>query len=78
MAKAPKHVVEMRDRFVRLDIDLKKFGKGRCKFNKNRFKNPSKHLDCGHPAMGYGGMSRNTACELENCPRVLYGDEEEV
>lgn len=68
-------VSTMRTAFLKLDKQLKEFGKDKCKFHKSRKKDPSKWLDCNHSAMGYGGMSRNTDCELENCPRILYGDE---
>ncbi len=64
----------MRAAFLKLDKQLKEFGKNKCKFHKSRKKDPKRYLDCTHPAMGYGGMSRNTDCELENCPRVLYND----
>ena len=66
---------KMRATAVRLETDLKHFGRYKCKWNKHRFKTPKRHLDCGHPAMAFGGMTRNTECELENCPRLLYGDE---
>ena len=66
-------IKEMRAIFLKLDRNLKKFGKEYCKFY-NRKKGP-KVVECFHPSMGYGGMTRNTDCELENCPRVLYGNE---
>ncbi len=64
----------MRTAFLKLEKQLKEFGRNKCKFHKNRKKDRSKWLDCTHPAMDYGGMSRNTSCELENCPRVLHDD----
>ena len=68
---------KLRKACVELDRDLKRFGREKCKWNRRRFKTPKKHLDCGHPAMDFGGMTRNTKCELENCPRALYGDEKD-
>jgi len=73
----------MRATFLKLDKELKKFGRTKCKHHKRRFGGWKKSIadikgtmDCHHSAMDYGGMSRNTNCELENCPRVLYGDED--
>ena len=65
-------IATMRADFLKLEAELKKFGKVKCK---HRNKKKPTVMECHHPAMGYGGMSRNTDCELENCPRVLYGDE---
>jgi len=62
--------------FLELDTKLKNFGKTLCKFHKNRNKQ-TRHqvIECHHPAMGYGGINRNTDYELINCPRILYNDE---
>jgi len=30
---------------------------------------------CNHLSMAFGGMGRNSDCELVNCHRVLYGAE---
>ena len=64
----------LRSDLLKLDAQLKKFGRTKCKFHKNRKGKPEQGLECCHPAMAYGGMNRNTNCELENCPRILYGD----
>ena len=56
--------------FHKLDTQLKKFGKDKCKFHKNRKPKP-KWIECFHPSMSYGGMGRNTDCELDNCPRII-------
>ena len=61
--------------FLELSARLKHFGKTQCRFHKNRKRNRQQGLECNHPAMAYGGITRNTDCELENCPRILYGDE---
>lgn len=65
-------MLKIRLDFLKLNAALKKFGKTKCKFHKNR---KGRGLECQHPAMAYGGMTRNTDCELENCPRALHGDE---
>lgn len=71
-----KEIVTLRSDFLKADVRLKRFGKRRCKFHKNREKDSSKlFLECRHPAMAYGGLNRNTNCELVNCPRVLYDDQ---
>ena len=65
----------MRKRFLILQRELKIFGKTSCRFHENR-KNKSKSImECHHPSTAYGGINRNTDCELENCPRIIYGDE---
>jgi len=64
----------MRTAFFKLDRQLKEFGKSKCRFHKSRKKDPSRFLSCTHPAMDWGGMSRNTDCELKNCPRILHND----
>lgn len=70
----PQEIFILRTTFLELDSKLKEFGRTKCKFHRNR---ESKRigLECSHPAMAYGGINRNTDCELENCPRVLYGNE---
>jgi hypothetical protein len=65
-------MLKIRLDFLKLNAKLKNFGKTKCKFHRNR-KNKT-GLECSHPAMGWGGINRNTKCELENCPRALYGD----
>jgi hypothetical protein len=71
-------VREMRAAFLKLDKALKDFGRKHCKCHTNqKDKKPSRGMQCKHSAMDYGGMSRNTDCELKNCPRVLYDDEGE-
>jgi hypothetical protein len=73
MAHSAKSI---RAAYLKLNKELKAFGKTKCKNHKNRTHHGKKSImECHHSAMGYGGMSRNTYCELENCPRVLYGDE---
>ncbi len=73
----PHPIKVMRATFLKLDKELKAFGKTKCKHHKNRTHQGKKSMmDCYHSAMGYGGITRNTDCELENCPRVLYGDED--
>jgi len=67
-------IATMRASFLKLDKELKNFGRTKCKHRS--WATRSSMRVCGHPAMGYGGMTRNTNCELENCPRVLYGDED--
>ena len=70
-------IATMRAAFLKLDKELKAFGKTKCKHNRLRHARGKKlMIECDHPSMAYGGMTRNTDCELENCPRVLYGDEE--
>jgi hypothetical protein len=64
----------LRTAFLELDSKLKEFGRAKCKFHRNQ-KSKRIGIECDHPAMGYGGINRNTDCELGNCPRVLYGDE---
>lgn len=68
-------IMTMRSNFLKLDAQLKKFGKTKCKFHKNRKGQKKSTVDCFHSSMSYGGISRNTDCELENCPRVLWGNE---
>lgn len=66
----------MRATYLRLDRQLQKFGNAKCKHNWRRSKSQKKGImECHHPNMSYGGMTRNTDCELRNCPRVLHGDE---
>ena len=74
---APAAIQRMREDFLKLDAQVKKFGKMHCKHHRRRTKPKAHPVNdaCCHPAMAFGGMSRNTNCELENCPRVLYGDE---
>ena len=66
---------EIRAAFLELDSKLKKFGRTKCKFHRNRKNKQTGILECNHPVMSYGGINRNTECELKNCPRVLHGDE---
>lgn len=73
--KRPTEVSTMRLTFLKLDSEVKAFGRKKCKWNKHRFKTRSKHLECGHPAQDFGGMASDTSCKLENCPRVAWGDE---
>jgi len=68
----PQLIKIMRAKFLKLDKELKVFGRTKC-IHRNKVKRTM--MECHHPAMGYGGITRNTDCELENCPRVLYGDE---
>ena len=65
----------IRLKFLRLNVLLKEFGRTKCKFHKNRKANKNHVSECHHPTMSYGGMGRNTDCEITNCPRILYGDE---
>ena len=71
-----QRVKEMRAAFLKLDKALKDFGKKHCKCHDQRKKIKGDWDGCDHSAMGWGGMNRNTNCELVNCPRVLYGDED--
>ena len=68
-------VSKLRAAFLELDNKLKKFGRTKCKFHRNRKGKKTGSLECHHPVMGWGGINRNTDCELANCPRVLCGDE---
>lgn len=70
----PFTIQEVQKQFKKADKELKHFGKTRCKFRYKGNKLGYKETCC-HPAMGYGGMSRNIDCELTNCPRILHGDE---
>lgn len=62
----------LKKRYDDLTRDLKKFGNTRCKYHTSQKypKRKSKWTGCHHPAMGYGGISRNTDCKLDNCPRL--------
>jgi hypothetical protein len=73
--KTKSESCELRLRFLELNAALKKFGKTKCKFHKNRIGVRTPGSDCHHPSMGYGGINRSRDCELENCPRILYGNE---
>ena len=70
----PHPIKTMRANFLKLDKELKEFGKTKCRHRSKTTK--SSIMVCHHSAMSYGGMTRNVNCELENCPRVLYGDED--
>jgi len=70
----PLEIRQMRKTFLKLDQQLKEFGKKRCKIHACR-KNPKHHsVDgaCSHLSMAFGGMGRNSDCELVNCPRILH------
>ena len=53
-----------------LNDQLQKFGKTECKYHKNRLLKPRGLMECRHSSMGQGGLTRNTDCELTNCPLI--------
>lgn len=66
----------LRGCFMNLNVRLKAFGRDSCKWHRNKKHPGRKHgMQCFHPAMGYGGITRDTDCRLVNCPRIIDGDE---
>ena len=59
-----KKIETIKAEFEKLSAQLKAFGT-LCKYRDKKQKG-----ECNHEDMGWGGLSRNTRCELRNCPRV--------
>lgn len=57
------NISTLRSDFLKLNAQLKKFGRTKCKFYKNQC--------CNHSTMGYGGISRDTDCKIGNCPLII-------
>lgn len=75
------NISTLKSAFLKLDIQLREFGKTKCKFHRNRKdkpmirqpKGPGQEIECCYPVMSYNGMYRNTDCRLKNCPRIFHG-----
>jgi hypothetical protein len=72
-------IAQIKKEFNDLAARLETFGKTKCKFyaqplNKKTFFRSNNKGYCKHPDMDYGGITRNTDCELINCPRIIYGN----
>ena len=49
--------------FSELNKALKEYGKTKCVFYNNG--------SCREPSMGWGGMTRDTECRIDNCPFII-------
>lgn len=59
---------KLKTRFLKLNKELKKYGKNECSFHENG--------TCRHPLMGWGGIATDAGCRLDNCPFILYREVE--
>jgi len=61
---------DVRMEFESLQSKHKKLAK-ECKYlGKRNGYRPRSWNQCAHENMGYGGITRNTDCELANCPLI--------
>jgi hypothetical protein len=59
-----KTMRKLKSKFLKLDKELKEYGKTECTLYRNG--------TCHHPAMGWGSMTTDTGCRIDNCPFILY------